>query len=158
MGQQIQSAGSAVPALRLVEDSEECVFNGADKLLAQSAVDVREGVEGERSRVVCVSGGRCFGDGRANRDAGRCAGIERGDDSCGREGGIYGGGKGEAKVAEGAAAEVGGDGRRVGVQEIVHRMQRGVCRIPVDQRDVRVLEALSELVDRGGRHGGGLTN
>ena len=51
---------------------------------------------------------------------GRCAGIERGDESCCQEGGIDGGGEGEAQVAEGAAAEVGGDGRRVGVQELMH--------------------------------------
>ena len=82
MGQQIQRTGSAVPAVRLVEESEERVVDGADKLLAQGAVDVREGVEGERLLVVCISDGCCFGAGRAGRDDGRCTGIERGEDSC----------------------------------------------------------------------------
>ena len=84
-------------------------------------------------------------------------GLRGGDNSCGREGGIYSGGEGEAQVDEGVAAEVGEDGRRVGVQELVHRVQRGVCRLPVDLRDVRVFEALDKLVDGGGCHGGGLT-
>ena len=75
MGQQIERARSAVPAVRLLEDSEERVFDSAKKLLAQIAVDVQEGVEGKRRRVVCVSDGRCYGDGRAGRDDGRCAGI-----------------------------------------------------------------------------------
>ena len=78
--------------MRISEDLEEHVFDGAKKLLAQSAVDVQEGVEGKRRRVVCVSDGRCFGAGRAGQDDGRCTRIERGDDSCGREGGIDGGG------------------------------------------------------------------
>ena len=59
---------------------------------------------------------------------------------------------------EGTAAEVGSDGCRFGFQELVHPVQRGVCRLPVDRRDVRVFEALDELVDGGGRHGGRLTN
>ena len=78
--------------MRLVEDLEESVFDGAEKLLAQSSVDVREGVEGKRRRVVCVSDGRCFRAGRAGRDDRHCARIERGEDSCGREGGIDDGG------------------------------------------------------------------
>ena len=36
MGQQIKRSGSAVPTVRLVEDLEERVVNGAEKLLAQS--------------------------------------------------------------------------------------------------------------------------
>ena len=158
MGQQSQHAGSAVPVVRLVEDSEERVFDGVKKLLAQSAVDVQEGVEGDCRLVVCVSDGRCFGASRASQDDERCAGIDRGDNSFGREGGIDCGGESEAQVAEGAASEVGGDGHIVGVQELVHRMQRGVCRLPVDRRDVRVLKALGELVGGEGRHGVGLTN
>ena len=124
--------------------------------MAQSAVDVREGVEGERSRVVCVLDGRCFGEDRAGGDDERCAGIERDDDSCGQEGGIDSGVEVEAQVDKGDAAKVGGDERRIGVQDIVHCLQRGVCRLPVDQRDVRVFEALDKLVDGGGRHGGGV--
>ena len=85
-------------------------------------------------------------------------GFRGGGDSCGREGGIYGGGEGEAKVAEVPAVEVGSDGRGVGVKELVHPVQRGVCRLAVDLRDVRVLEALDEFVDGGGRHSGRLTN
>ena len=60
-------------------------------------------------------------------------------------------------MAEGTAAEVGGDGRSVGVQELVHCVQHGVCRFPVNQRDVRVLEAIDKLVNGGGCHDGGLT-
>ena len=99
MGQQIQRDGSAVPAVRLVEDSEERFVNRVEKLLVQRAVDVRGGVKGERRRVMCVPDGRCFGAGRAGRDDGRCARIEREDDSCGQEGGIDGGREGEAQVA-----------------------------------------------------------
>ena len=90
VGQQIQRAGSAVPAVQLVEHLKELVFDGADNLLAERVVDVRKGVKGECRRIVGVPDGRCFGAGRAGRDGGRCAWIERGDDSCGREGGIAG--------------------------------------------------------------------
>ena len=113
----------------------------------QRPVDIPEGVEGERRRIMCVSDGRCFGAGRTGRDDGHCAEIDRGDDYCGRGGGIDGGGEGEAQVDEGAAAEVCGDRRRVGVQELVHRVQRDVCWLPVDQRYVRVFETLGGLVD-----------
>ena len=116
MGQQIQRAGSAVPAVRLVEDSEERVINGAEKLLVQRAVNVREGVEGKCRHVVRVSDGRSFGAGRAGRDDGSCAGIDRDDNFCGQEGGIDGWREGEAQVDEGAAAEVGSKGQSVGVQ------------------------------------------
>ena len=61
-------------------------------------------------------------------------------------------------MAEGPAAEVGSDGRGVGVKELVHPMQRSVFRLAVDWRDVQVLEALDKLVDGGGNHGGELTN
>ena len=61
-------------------------------------------------------------------------------------------------MAKGAVAENGSNGRSVGIQELVHPVQRCVCRLPVDRRDVRFLEALDELVNGGGRHGGGLTN
>ena len=61
-------------------------------------------------------------------------------------------------MPEGAAAEVGSNGRGVGVKDLMHTVQHGVCRLAVDRRDVRVFEALYELVDGGGRHGGGLTN
>ena len=40
MGEKIQRTGSAIPVVRLVEDSEERVFNSAYKLLVQGAVDV----------------------------------------------------------------------------------------------------------------------
>ena len=79
VGQQIKLAGSAVPAVRFVEHSKECVVNGSKKLLVEHAVDVSEGVKGERRRVVGVLDGRCFGDSRAGRDDGPCAGIEKGD-------------------------------------------------------------------------------
>ena len=36
-------------------------------------------------------------------------------------------------MAESAAYEVGGDGRRVRVQELVHSVKLGVNRIPVNQ-------------------------
>ena len=97
----------------------------------------------------------CFGAGRAGQYDGHCTGIERGDDSCGQGGGIDSGGEGESQVANGAVAEVGGDGRRFGVQELVHREQRGVRWLPVNRRDVRAFEALNQLVNRGGRHCGG---
>ena len=74
---------------------------------------------------------------------------------CGRKGRIDGGGEGEAQVAEGAADEVGGDGRRVLVQELVHCVERGVRQLPVGRWDAGDFEALDELVDRGGHHGGG---
>ena len=61
-------------------------------------------------------------------------------------------------MSEGPAAEVSSDGRGIGVEELVHPVQRSVCRIAVDRRDVRVLEAINELVDGGDRHGGGSTN
>ena len=75
VGQQIQRDGSAVPTVRLVEHSEERVIDSAKKLLAQRAVDVHEGVKGERRRVVGVLGGCCFRAGRAGRDDGHCPGI-----------------------------------------------------------------------------------
>ena len=78
MGQKIQRAGSAVPAVQLVEHSKERVVYRAEKLLAERAVGVREGVKGERRHVVGVPDGRCFGDGRAGQDDGLCAGIEGG--------------------------------------------------------------------------------
>ena len=94
MVQQINCAGSAVPAVGLVKGLEERVVDRAEKLLAQRAVDVRKGVKGERCRAVGVLDEHCFGAGRTGRDDGRCAGIEGGDDSCGREDGIEVGGKG----------------------------------------------------------------
>ena len=144
--------------MRVVEDLEERVFDRAENLLAQRAFDVRKGVKDERRRVVGVLDGLCFGASRAGRDDGPCAGIERGDNSCGQEGGIDGGGEGGAQVAEVVADKVGSDGRGIGLKEIVHPLQRGVWLLAVDQRDVRVVEALDKLVDGGGRHGGGLTN
>ena len=78
MGQQIQRAGSAVPAVRLVEHSHERVVDSAEKLLAKRAVDVCEGVKGKRFHVVGVPDGRYFGAGCASRDERRCAGIEGG--------------------------------------------------------------------------------
>ena len=83
MGQQIQRAGSAVPAVRLVEDLEERVVDRVKKLLVQRVVDVCKGVKVKRHRVVCVLDGRCFGAGCAGRDDGRCADSERGGDSYG---------------------------------------------------------------------------
>ena len=138
MGQQIQRAGFSVPAVRLVEDSEERSVDGAKLLLEQRVVDVQEGVECKRRCIVCVSDGRCFWAGHAVRDERRCAGIERGDDSCGQDGVIDGGGEGEAKVTKGATAKAGSNRRSVGVQELVHTVQRGIYRLPVDWRDVRV--------------------
>ena len=141
--------------VRLVLDSEESVFDGTKKLLAQGVVGVRECVEGERCSVVRISDGRCFGASRAGRDDGRCARIERGDDFCGQKSRIDGGGEVEAQVAEGAADKVGGDGRRLRVQELMHLVKRGVCWLPVDRWYVCAFEALDELVNGGGCHGGG---
>ena len=53
------------------------------------------------------------------------------------------------------AAEVGGDGRRVRVQELMHCVERGVHCLPVGRWDAGVFEALDKLVDGEGRHGGG---
>ena len=39
-------------------------------------------------------------------------------------------------MAEGAAAEVGGERRRDRVQELVHRVERGVRWLPVNQWDI----------------------
>ena len=147
-----------MPAVQLVEHSEERVVDGANKLLAQRAVNVCESVKGKHRRAVCIPDGRCFGAGRARRYDGRCAGIEGGGDSCGQEVGIYGGWEGEAQVAEGPASEVVSDRCSVGFKELVHPEQRGICCLAVDRRDVRVFEALDELFDSGFRHGGGLTN
>ena len=61
-------------------------------------------------------------------------------------------------MAEGPTAEVGSNGCGVGVEDLVHPVQHSICRLAVDRRDVRFLEALDELVDGGGHHGGGLTN
>ena len=61
-------------------------------------------------------------------------------------------------MAKGPAADVSSDGRGVGVKEIVHPIQRSVCPLAVDRRDVRALKALYELLDGGVCHGGGLTN
>ena len=61
-------------------------------------------------------------------------------------------------MAESSASQVGTNKHGVGVKELVYPMQRSVCQIAVDRRNVRVLEALNELVDSGGHHGGGLTN
>ena len=113
MGEQIHCTGSAIPTVRLVLDPQEGIFDSAKKLLANGAVNVVEGVKRQRLRILRVSDGRCFGSGCACRDDGRCTRIERGDNSCGRKVCIDGEGKGEAQVAKGAAAKVGGDGRRV---------------------------------------------
>ena len=61
-----------------MEHLEERVVDGAEKLLAQCAVEVSEGIKGECCHVVGVLDGRCFGDGRAGWDDGRCTGIEGG--------------------------------------------------------------------------------
>ena len=58
-------------------------------------------------------------------------------------------------MVDGAAAKFGGDGRRVRFQELVHRVERGVRRLPVDRWDAGVFEALDKLVDVGGCNGGG---
>ena len=92
VGQQIQRAGSAVPAVRLVGHSKERVVDSAKKLLAERAVNVRESVKGERCRVVGVPNRRCFRAGRAGQDERIFASIEVGGDSCGRGCGIDGGG------------------------------------------------------------------
>ena len=132
MGEQIQCTGSAIPAVRLVLDPQEDLFDGSKKLLAKGAIDVIVGVERQRRRVVPVAYGRCFGTGRSCRDDWCCAGIGRRDDSCGQKGCIDGGGEGEAQVSKGAAAEVGCEGHHGRVQELIHRVERGVHRIPVD--------------------------
>ena len=64
MGEQIQCTGSAIPAVRLVLDPQEGVFDGAEKLLANGTVVVVEGVERQRRHVVRVADGRCFVSGR----------------------------------------------------------------------------------------------
>ena len=83
MCEQLQRTGSAILAVQLVEELEERAFDSAKELLPQGAVNVREDVEDEHRRIVCVSDGRCFGASRAGRYDGRYAGNERGDDSCG---------------------------------------------------------------------------
>ena len=155
MGEQIQCTGSAIPAVRLVLDPQEVVFDSAEKLLVKGSVDVVEGVECQRHRIVLVADGRFFGSGCACWDYGCCSRIGREDDSCVRKGRIDSGGECEVQVAEGAAAEVDGDGRRVRFQELIHCVERGVRWLPVNWWDAGVFEALDELVDRGGCHGGG---
>ena len=59
---------------------------------------------------------------------------------------------------EGAAENFGRDRRSIEVQELVHPLQRDICWLPVDWRDMRVFESLDDLVHGGGRQGGGLTN
>ena len=70
---------------------------------------------------------------------------------------VDGGGEGEAKMSEHAAAEVYVDGRRVRVEEIVHGVDRGVRWFVINWWDCGVFEALVEIIDGGGRHcmGGG---
>ena len=84
--------------------------------------------------------------------------MDLGEDYCGWKGYLHGGGEDEAQVAEGDAAKVGGDERRVRVQEIVHHVKFGVRQILVDWLDVWVFEDLDELVDGGGHYGGGELN
>ena len=115
MGEQIQCTGSAIPAVRLVIDPHESVLNGAYKLLAKGAVNVVEGVERQRRRVVRVADGHYFWSGGACQDDERCYGIGWWEYSCCRKGRIDGGGEGVVQVSESATANVGVDGRRVRV-------------------------------------------
>ena len=54
-----------------------------------------------------------------------------------------------------AAAEVGVDGRRVLVEDLVHSVERGIHQFAVNRWDAGVFEALHELVNGGVRHDGG---
>ena len=58
-------------------------------------------------------------------------------------------------MAKVAAAEVGCGRRRVRVQELVHRVERGLRRLHVDRWDAEGFKDLDKLVDGGGCHGGG---
>ena len=64
MCDQIERTGSAIPAVRLVFDLLEHVFDGAKKFLAQGAVDIEEGVDIQLCCVVRIVDGRCFVSGR----------------------------------------------------------------------------------------------
>ena len=58
-------------------------------------------------------------------------------------------------MSERAAAEVGVDGRRVRVEQLVHSVEHGVRWFTVNRWDGGIFEALHELIDGGGRHSGG---
>ena len=59
---------------------------------------------------------------------------------------VDGGGEGEAKMSEHAAAEVYVDGRRVQVEELVHGVDYGVRRFFVDQWDCGIFEAIDKFL------------
>ena len=114
-----------------------------------------ESFERQRGRVVCVSGGRCFGSDGAFQDDSHHSGTGRGDGPYCQEGHIDDGGEGEAQVSERAADEVCVDGRHIHVEDLVHGLDYGVRWFAVDWWYGGVFEALHELIGGGGRHGRG---
>ena len=121
----------------------------------KGAVDVPKVFERKRGRVMSVANGRCFESGGAFQYDGRRSGIGRGHEPCFQEGRVDGGGEGEAKVSERAAAKVCVSQRRVWAEELVHGVDFGVRWFAVDRWDCGVFEALDKIIDGGGRHGGG---
>ena len=127
-------------------------------MTTKGAVYVSKGVERQRGHVMSVSDVRCFGYGGACRYDGNCSGIGRGDDPCCREGFVDSGGEGDTEVYERAAAEVCVEQRRIRVEELVHGVDHGICRLAVDWWDGGVFEALNDLIGGGGRRGEGGKN
>ena len=113
VGEQIQRAGSSVPLVRLVFCPHKVLLDRAQKLSMKGAVDVPKVFERKRGRVMSVANGRCFESGGAFQYDGRRSGIGRGHEPCFQEGRVDGGGEGEAKVSERAAAKVCVSQRRV---------------------------------------------
>ena len=155
VGKHIQRARSTIPSVRLVFYPHEVVLDVAHKLFLKGAVYVLKGVKRENGRVVSIIDGRCFGSGGDFRDDRRRSGIGRGKNPCFQKGCLDGGGKGEAKVYERAAANICVDRRRVRFEDIVHGVYCGVRRFAVNWWYCGFFEALDKLIDGGGCQGGG---
>ena len=108
-----------------------------------------------KKHVVCVLYRRCFGSGGACRDDRRHFRIRRGYDPGCIEGYIYGGGEGDAQVTKRAVHEVCADRCRVRVEDLVNGVDCGIRRFAINPWDLRVFEALGDLINGGDHRGGG---
>ena len=142
VGKQIQRARSAIPSVWPVLYPYKVFLDGSHKFFPKGTIHVLKGVEGECCRVVMISDVHCFESGGACQDDGRCSGIGRGHNPCCQEGRIDGGGEGEVKVPERAAANFFVNGRRVLVKELVHGVDCGVHQFAVHHWDLGVFEDL----------------
>ena len=87
-----------------------------------------------------------------------CSGIGWGHNWCRQKGRVDSGGDGGGQVPRNAASKVGDDGRQVRVEELVEGVYYGERGFVVDQCYHGVFEVFDELIDGGGRHGGGKKN